>query len=129
MMDQLHSTAYQTSPNGNSLGQALEGTTESIASISAGDVSSVLAGITGSNVVVVGTGSGVHDKLVEEASAVLGKLSSDGGSGKEVVSAEDKSAFIGSDVRYVAVLFIFLYGIISFVEDWIKGRDYCLARC
>ena len=60
---------------------------------------------------------------------MLGKLSSDGGSGKEVVSAEDKSAFIGSDVRYVAVLFIFLYGIISFVEDWIKGRDYCLARC
>lgn len=99
MMDQLHSTAYQTSPNGNSLGQALEGTTESIASISAGDVSSLLAGMTGSNVVVVGTGSGVHDKLVEEASAVVGKLSSDGGSGKEVVSAEDKSAFIGSDVR------------------------------
>mmetsp|Transcript_18950 Transcript_18950/g.26741 ORF Transcript_18950/g.26741 Transcript_18950/m.26741 type:complete len:304 (-) Transcript_18950:1627-2538(-) len=99
MMNQLHSTAYQTSPNGNSLGQALEGTTESIASISAGDVSSVLAGVTGSNVVVVGTGSGVHDNLVEEASAVLGKLSSDGGSGKEVVSAEDKSAFIGSDVR------------------------------
>jgi len=97
MMDQVHSTAFQSDPAGNSLGNMLEGTAESIASITAGDVAGVLAGVAGSDVVVVGTGSGSHDKLVEDAGAAYGKLG--GGSGKEVGSVAEKSAFIGSDVR------------------------------
>lgn len=98
MMDHLHSTAFQSSPAGNSLGNALEGTADSIASISADDVASVLAGVNGSNVVVVGTGSGSHEKLVEDAGNAYGSLSS-AGSGKEVGSVAEPSAFIGSDVR------------------------------
>lgn len=98
MMDHLHATAYQTGPAGNSLGNHLEGTAESIASVATGDVAGVLAGVTGSDVVVVGTGSGSHEKLVEEASVAYGKLAS-GASAKEVVVAGESSAFIGSDVR------------------------------
>ena len=100
MMDHLHSTAFQTSPAGNSLGNALEGTAESIASITNGDVAAVMASVTGSNVVVVGTGSGSHDELVENVSKSYGTLAS-AGSGKEVGSVAESSAFIGSDVRYV----------------------------
>eukprot|EP00571_Detonula_confervacea_P005794 CAMPEP_0172327748 /NCGR_PEP_ID=MMETSP1058-20130122/59990_1 /TAXON_ID=83371 /ORGANISM="Detonula confervacea, Strain CCMP 353" /LENGTH=439 /DNA_ID=CAMNT_0013044831 /DNA_START=13 /DNA_END=1332 /DNA_ORIENTATION=+ len=98
MMDHLHSTAYQTSPKGNSLGNDLEGSGESIGDVTAGDVASVLAGVVGSDVVVVGTGSGEHEKLVEEAGIAYGQLAS-GGSGKEVGSVAEKSAFLGSDVR------------------------------
>lgn len=98
MMDHLHATAFQTSPSGNSLGMALEGTSDSIGEISTGDVASVLAGLVGSDVVVVGTGSGDHEKLVEEAGVAYGGLKS-GGTGKEVGSVAEKSAFLGSDVR------------------------------
>mmetsp|Transcript_8502 Transcript_8502/g.13437 ORF Transcript_8502/g.13437 Transcript_8502/m.13437 type:complete len:442 (-) Transcript_8502:385-1710(-) len=98
MMDHLHSTAFQASPSGNSLGNALEGTAESIASVSADDVAGALAGVNGSNVVVVGTGSGSHDQLVEDASKAYGTLAS-AGSGKEVGSVAESAAFIGSDVR------------------------------
>eukprot|EP00584_Thalassiosira_punctigera_P010358 CAMPEP_0172525952 /NCGR_PEP_ID=MMETSP1067-20121228/954_1 /TAXON_ID=265564 ORGANISM="Thalassiosira punctigera, Strain Tpunct2005C2" /NCGR_SAMPLE_ID=MMETSP1067 /ASSEMBLY_ACC=CAM_ASM_000444 /LENGTH=459 /DNA_ID=CAMNT_0013309351 /DNA_START=30 /DNA_END=1412 /DNA_ORIENTATION=+ len=98
MMDHLHSTAFQISPAGNSLGNALEGTAESIASISADDVAGALTGVNGSNVVVVGTGSGSHDKLVEDAGKAYGTLAS-AGTGKEVGSVGESTAFIGSDVR------------------------------
>jgi len=97
MMDHLHSTAYQTSSPGNSLGNALEGSVESIDAITAGDVSGVLGNVSGSNVIVVGTGCGNHEKLVEEAGKQYGDLKSVGGS--EVVAGGEKSAFIGSDVR------------------------------
>ena len=105
MMDYLHSTAYQNAPSGNSLGNPLCGSVESVASVTAGDVSSLLSGVVGSNVVVVSTGKGEHDKLVEEASAAYGKLSSGGSS---VGSVGEASAFIGSDVRYVFGLCFFL---------------------
>jgi processing peptidase subunit beta len=97
MMDHLHSTAYQTSSPGNSLGNALEGSVESIDAITAGDVSGVLGNVSGSNVIVVGTGCGNHEKLVEEAGLAYGGLKSVGGS--VVVAGGEKSAFIGSDVR------------------------------
>uniref|UniRef100_A0A7S2PN78 Peptidase M16 C-terminal domain-containing protein n=1 Tax=Skeletonema marinoi TaxID=267567 RepID=A0A7S2PN78_9STRA len=98
MMDHLHSTAYQNGPTGNSLGNALEGSAESVASVSADDVASLLGGVNGTNVVVVGTGNGSHEKLVAEAEKAYGSLSGASGS-KAVGSVADKSAFIGSDVR------------------------------
>ena len=116
MMDHLHSTAYQNGPAGNSLGNALDGSTEGIASISSSDVTSLLNGIVGADVVVVGTGSGNHDKLVEDASKAYGGLGADGSrkEGSSVgtegfspeahslpMAGDGKSAFIGSDVRYV----------------------------
>ena len=105
MIDHLHSTAYQSSPSGNSLGNFLEGTTESIEKISSGDVAHALSKISGSDIVVVGTGSGHHDKLVEDVSKAYGTMakSSSGGSGKEIVQSNnggESSPFIGSDVRY-----------------------------
>jgi len=96
MMDALHSTAYQTSSTGNSLGSALEGSVESIASVTEGDVVALASGVTGGDVVVVGTGGGVHEKLVEEVGRAYGGL---GGGGSEVAAVGEKSAFIGSDVR------------------------------
>lgn len=105
MIDHLHSTAFQTSPVGNSLGHFLEGTTESIEKIASGDVADALSNISGSNIVVVGTGCGHHDKLVEDVSAAYGKVAanSGGGSGKDVVKSTseggESSPFIGSDVR------------------------------
>jgi len=99
MLDQLHSTAYQNGASGNSLGNALEGSAESVASVSADDVAAVLGGVNGSNVVVVGTGGGSHDKLVAEAEAAYGSLSGSASDSKAVGSVADKSAFIGSDVR------------------------------
>jgi len=119
MLDQLHSTAYQTSPNGNSLGSLLEGSAETIASLTTEDVTNVVKGVTGSDIVVVGTGAGVHDKLVEETNTVLGGLSNVGSSGKDVVNASDASNFLGSDVRYVLLFFLLLdlCGVVSFVEN------------
>ena len=129
MMDQLHSTAYQNGPAGNSLGNALDGSTDSIASISSSDVTSLLKNIVGADVVVVGTGSGNHDKLVEDASKAYGGLGADGSSRKEgsvgtegfspeahslPMAGDGKSAFIGSDVRYVFVC----------VVDFLGGGDY-----
>jgi len=99
MMDHLHATAFQTGSRGNSLGNALEGSAESIEGIAAEDVAGVLANVVGGDVVVVGTGSGEHAKLVEDAEKAYGGLASGVGSGSEVVKAEEKSAFIGSDVR------------------------------
>lgn len=103
MMDHLHSTAYQTSPQGNSLGNALEGSVESIASITKEDVASVLGNVSGGDVVVVGTGGGGgsgHEKLVEDVEKAYGGLAKGVGSGSsEVASLGEKSAFIGSDVR------------------------------
>ena len=116
MLDQLHSTAYQTSPNGNSLGSLLEGSAESIASLTTEDVTNVVKGVKGSDVVVVGTGAGVHDKLVEETNAVLGGLSNVGSSGKDVVNASDASNFLGSDVRYVFDCFCYCGFCMCFVE-------------
>ena len=98
MLDQLHSTAYQNGPVGNSLGNALEGSAESVADVGADDVASLLGGVDGTNVVVVGTGSGSHEALVAEAEKAYGSLSGSAGS-KAVGSVADKSAFIGSDVR------------------------------
>lgn len=100
MMDQVHFTAYQNSPSGNSLGNALEGTADSISSLSASSVSSLGANVSGSDVCVVCTGSGEHDKLVEEVEKALGSLKS-AGSGKEVAAVGEKAAFIGSDIRLV----------------------------
>ena len=97
MMDHLHSTAYQTSSPGNTLGNALEGSVESIDAITAGDVSAVLGNVSCGNIIVVGTGCGNHEKLVEEAGKQYGDMKSVGGS--EVVAGGEKSAFIGSDVR------------------------------
>ena len=107
MIDHLHSTAFQTSPVGNSLGNFLEGTTESIEKITSGDVTDALSNIGGSNIVVVGTGCGHHDKLVEDVNAAYGMVaannSGSSGSGKEVVKSNNEggesSPFIGSDVR------------------------------
>jgi len=103
MIDHLHSTAYQSSPSGNSLGNFLEGTTESIEKISSGDVAHALSKISGSDIVVVGTGSGHHDKLVEDVSKAYGTVAkSSSGSGKEIVQSNnggESSPFIGSDVR------------------------------
>jgi len=98
MMDQVHFTAYQNSPSGNSLANALEGTADSISSLSASSVSSLGANVFGSDVCVVCTGSGEHDKLVEEVDNALGSLKS-AGSGKEVAAVGEKAAFIGSDIR------------------------------
>jgi len=98
MIDQLHSTAYQNGPFGNSLGNSLEGTVESVASLTSDDVASLLSGVNGSNVVVVGTGTGSHEKLVVEAEKAYGTLSGTGSS-KAVGTLADKTAFIGSDVR------------------------------
>ena len=104
MIDHLHSTAYQSSPSGNSLGNFLEGTTESIEKITSGDVAYALSKISGSDIVVVGTGSGHHDKLVEDVSKAYGTVAkSSSGSGKEIVQSNnggESSPFIGSDVRY-----------------------------
>jgi len=96
VMDQLHSTAYQTSPSGNSLGNALEGTKDSIGDVEG--VAGVLANVVGSDLVVVGTGGGEHERLVEQANAAYGGLKG-GGSGKEVGSVGERSHFLGSDVR------------------------------
>ena len=98
MMDHLHATAYQNGPSGNSLGNALEGSSDSVASLTSDDVASVLSGVNGSNVVVVGTGAGSHDKLVADAEKAYGSLSG-AASSSAVGSVADKSAFIGSDVR------------------------------
>ena len=97
-MDHLHSTAYQNGPAGNSLGNALEGSAESVAAVSADDVAALLGGVNGTNVVVVGTGNRSHEKFVAETEKAYGSLSGASGS-KAVGSVADKSAFIGSDVR------------------------------
>lgn len=102
MMDHLHSTAYQTSSAGNSLGNALEGSAESLEGVAASDVARALAGVKGSDVVVVATGGGSHAQLVEVAEQAYGGLSAEGagaGSSEVVVAEVEKSAFIGSDVR------------------------------
>lgn len=99
MFDHVHSTAFQSSPSGNSLGNALEGTAESVASVTVDDVKEAASRIAGSNVVVVGTGIGNHDTLVSMASEKYGSLP--GTTGKEVATAGEKAAFIGSDVRCV----------------------------
>ncbi|KAL7507379.1 hypothetical protein ACHAXN_004566 [Cyclotella atomus] len=93
MLDQLHGTAFQ----GDALGNPLEGTAESIASVSVDDLASLLAKVKGEDVVVVGTGSVSHDKFVEEANKALGSLS--GGGSKAVGSVKDKAYFVGSDIR------------------------------
>jgi len=98
MMDSLHETAFQGGPTGNSLGNFLNGTKDSIAAVTTHDVASVLGGINGTNVCVVGTGSGSHDELVEEAEKAYGSLAS-AGTGKDVGEVVTKSHFIGSDVR------------------------------
>lgn len=93
MLDQLHGTAFQ----GDALGNPLEGTAESIASVSVDDLAALLAKVKGEDVVVVGTGSGSHDKLVEEANKVLGGLTA--GGSNEVGTVKNKARFVGSDIR------------------------------
>ena len=94
MLDQLHGTAFQ----GNSLGNPLEGTAESVASVSVDDLAELLAKVKGEDVVVVGTGGiGGHDKLVDAANKALGGLSS--GGNNEVGSVAKKAYFVGSDIR------------------------------
>ena len=116
MMDQVHGTAFQTSPSGNSLANALEGSAESIASLTASSVASLGANVVGSDVCVVTTGSGEHAKLVEEVDKALGSLKSSG-SGKEVASVGEKSSFIGSDIRYVYNL-VLLAHLVFHKELW-----------
>lgn len=94
MMDQLHSTAFQ----GQSLGNLLVGTAEDVAALSASDVEAAAAGVNGGSVVVVGTGGGSHDGLVEMAAGAYGKLEG-GAGGSEVATVGESAAFIGSDVR------------------------------
>ncbi|KAL3793805.1 hypothetical protein HJC23_006165 [Cyclotella cryptica] len=94
MLDHLHGTAFQ----GNALGNPLEGTAESVAGVSVEDLAALLAEVRGENVVVVGTGGGSHEKLVEEVEKVMGGLSS-GGSTKEVGKVAEKAYFMGSDIR------------------------------
>ena len=102
MMDSLHSTAFQTLSRGNSLGNALEGTAESIAEVTVDDVASVLAGVVGSDVVVAGTGGGMtHDELVEKAGVAYGELPGVG-TRREVGKRVEPAPFIGSDMRCVA---------------------------
>lgn len=102
-MDHLHNTAFQSSPNGNSLGNFIEGTAESIEKINVGDVNGAMANIAGGDIVVVGTGVGYHDKLVEEVYAAYGnvaKSSESSGMVKSNGGGGESSPFIGSDVRY-----------------------------
>ena len=104
VMDRLHETAYQTSPVGNSLGSPVLGTREGVASLTADDVRGVAGRTRGEDVVVAGTGSGEHGRLVEEAERAYGHLpkspaAAGGGGTKAVVAAGEKSHFIGSDVR------------------------------
>ena len=105
MFDRLHETAYQTSYMGNSLGSPLYGTAESLGHVTKSDVDALLNTIHGGDVVVVATGNGSgassHDKLVEDASKAYGNLPSSAraSAAGSVVKAEDKSAFIGSDIR------------------------------
>jgi predicted Zn-dependent peptidase len=104
VMDRLHETAYQTSSVGNSLGSPLSGTSETVSSLTVADVRGLLSNVRGEDVVVVGTGSGEHDKLVDDVIKAYGTLPSSsggggGGKGKAVVKAGEKSSFIGSDVR------------------------------
>ena len=104
MMDHLHNTAFQSSPHGNSLGNFLEGTTESIEKINLGDVQSAVDNIAGGDIVVVGTGCGHHDKLVEEVLAAYGNVAKRSESSGMVKSTTgggggESSPFIGSDVR------------------------------
>lgn len=104
MMDRLHETAYQTSSGGggNSLGSPLRGTVETIGAVTVSDIECLTRRIRGMDVVVVGTGSGgVHDRLVEDVSKAYGTLPGGGEEKKagSLVKAEDKSAFIGSDIR------------------------------
>jgi predicted Zn-dependent peptidase len=110
MFDRLHETAYQTSYMGNSLGSPLYGTAESLGHVTKSDVDALLGTIHGGDVVVVATGgnngSGAgaatsHDKLVEDVSKAYGNLPSSAKvlAAGSVVKAEDKSAFIGSDIR------------------------------
>ena len=106
IMDRLHETAYQTSPVGNSLGSPVLGTPGGVASLTADDVRKVAGRTRGEDVVVAGTGSGEHDRLVEEAEKAYGHLPKSSSSAaaarggtKAVVGAGEKSHFIGSDVR------------------------------
>jgi predicted Zn-dependent peptidase len=106
MFDRLHETAYQTSYMGNSLGSPLYGTAESLGHVTKSDVDALLDTIHGGDVVVVatgnnGSGDASHDKLVEDASKAYGNLPSSAwaSAAGSVVKAEDKSAFIGSDIR------------------------------
>ena len=92
---------------GNSLGSPLHGTAESLGHVTKGDVDALLNTIHGGDVVVVatgnnnGSGASSHDKLVEDASKAYGNLPSSAraSAAGSVVKAEDKSAFIGSDIR------------------------------
>ena len=110
MFDRLHETAYQTSYMGNSLGSPLYGTAESLGHVTKSDVDALLGTIHGGDVVVVATGgnngsggaaASLHDKLVEDVSKAYGNLPSSAkvSAAGSVVMAEDKSAFIGSDIR------------------------------
>jgi processing peptidase subunit beta len=93
MLDQLHGTAFQ----GNALGNALEGSAQSVAAVSVDDLAVLLAKVKGEDVVVVGTGGGSHEKLVEATEKALGGLKSEGS--KEVGSVAEKAYFMGSDIR------------------------------
>lgn len=93
MLDQLHGTAFQ----GNALGNALEGSAQSVAAVSVDDLAVLLAKVKGEDVVVVGTGGGSHEKLVEATEKALGGLKS--GGSKEVGSVAEKAYFMGSDIR------------------------------
>ena len=93
MLDRLHGTAFQ----GNSLANPLNNNSESLSSVTSSDVSSMLAGVKGGDVVVVGAASGGHDKLVEEVEKVLGGL--EGGKKGEVGALKEKAYFVGSDIR------------------------------
>jgi hypothetical protein len=93
MMDRLHETAFQ----GDGLANSLLGTTESIQSVTQEDLGHLVSKIRGEDVVVVATGEGSHDRLLEEAEKALGGLS--GGGSKEVGSVKGKPYFVGSDIR------------------------------
>ncbi|KAL3808182.1 hypothetical protein ACHAXA_011781 [Cyclostephanos tholiformis] len=101
VMDRLHETAYQTSSIGNSLGSPLSGTSETVSSLTAGDVRGLLTNLRGDDVVVVGTGSGEHDRLVDDAQGD-GTAASGGGEAGQAgdVTRGDIRERVGDLIRY-----------------------------
>ena len=96
-MNRLYGTAFQGSPAGYSLANPLEGTVESVASLTRDDLAARASA--GADVCVVGTGNGNHEQLVERAEKAFGGLMA-GGSAKAVsTGVRSKPFFVGSDVR------------------------------
>jgi processing peptidase subunit beta len=95
LFDQLHATAFQHSP----LGQTILGSADNIRSITRADISDYIAThYTGPRMVLAGAGAINHDELVKYAEKEFSGLSNDPTTAAQLVE-KSPAIFTGSEVR------------------------------